>query len=120
MHFTAQLAVRFEKAFLEDLFYRLLTRTLGLHWPAFPRSSAIFREARETRKKPQKAKKERRKNKDNSGSTRHAFMELSNNAARCLLKHAGYECVYQDCKTSEEQSKCKTQCAHHMLVKIFV
>ena len=68
----------------------------------------------------QKAKKERRKNKDNSGSTRHAFMELCNNAARCLLKHAGYECVYQDCKTSEEQSKCKTQCAHHMLVKIFV
>ena len=61
MHFTAQLAVRFEKAFLEDLFYRLLTRTLGLHWPAFPRSSAIFREARETRKKPQKAKKERKK-----------------------------------------------------------
>ena len=63
MHFTAQLAVRFEKAFLEDLFYRLLTRTLGLHWPAFPRSSAIFREARETRKKPQKAKKAKKERK---------------------------------------------------------
>ena len=32
--------------------------------------------------------------KDNLGSTCHAFMELCNNAARCLLEHAGYECVY--------------------------
>ena len=50
MHFTAQLAVRFEKAFVEALFYRLLTRKLGLHWPAFPHSSAIFCQARGTPK----------------------------------------------------------------------
>ena len=86
MHFTAQLAVRFEKAFVEALFYRLLTRKLGLHWPAFPHSSAIFCQARETPKK--------KITKDNLGSTCHAFMELCNNAARCLLEHAGYECVY--------------------------
>ena len=52
MHFTAQLAVRFEKVFVEDLLHRLLTRKLGLHWPAFPHSSAIFCQARDTRKKP--------------------------------------------------------------------
>ena len=50
MHFTAQLAVRFEKAFVEALFYQLLTRKLGLHWPAFLHSSAIFYQARETPK----------------------------------------------------------------------
>jgi len=50
MHFTAQLAVRFEKVFVEDLLHRLLTRKLGLHWPGFPHSSAIFCQARETPK----------------------------------------------------------------------
>jgi len=45
---------------------------------------------------PKKAKKgkKRRRTKDNLGSTCHAFMQLCNNTARCLLEHARYECVY--------------------------